>query len=133
MATPYILFVDDDEDERFIMSQVFTEVGCKDIIKFAQSGIQALELLEKESVNNNLPQLILLDINMPKLNGIETLKAIKQSKNLHEVDVIMYSTTNNNAEKSACIALGATDFISKISCYQMLKDVVSNWCHKFIN
>lgn len=72
------------------------------------SGSQALEFLSKK-----LPDLILLDILMPDMNGIETLKKIRENENLKNIPIIFLTANDDFSIHEECLKLGAADFITK--------------------
>ena len=66
----------------------------------------------------NLYGLIVLDLNMPAIDGFETLKKLKDHSEYKHIPVIIYTTSRNEAEKERCIQAGAIDYISKPDSYQ---------------
>jgi len=92
-----ILCVDDDEDDRDLINDVINEVDDSCRVLQAATGEEAIQLLNKDEM---LPNLILLDINMPGMGGKETLKKIKQSDKLSTIPVIVFTTSTNPADIS---------------------------------
>jgi CheY-like chemotaxis protein len=80
---------------------------------FAENGVLMLDLLKKHYEQNELPCLIVLDLNMPKMNGTETLSHIKKDERFKDIPVIIYSTSINPFEKEKCMRLGAHSYITK--------------------
>lgn len=76
---------------------------------FAGDGVEALEQLSSKE----LPHYIFLDLNMPKLNGIQCLGEIRKQPHLQQVPVAIYSTSTDESSKAQAMSLGATAFISK--------------------
>lgn len=113
METWKILLVDDDPDDRMIIHDAMEILHSERIMKFAESGDQALRILETYASAGHLPCLIVLDLNMPKMNGTETLREIKNKKEFKGIPVIIYSTSINSLEKEKCMELGADDYITK--------------------
>lgn len=113
MSAKKILVVDDDEEDRFIIQDGFTEVGAEDLVHFEENGEKALEYLENCYNQKDLPCLIILDLNMPRLNGTQTLRAIKSDQRFHNMHVLIYSTSLNKIEKEQCMQLGAEEYIIK--------------------
>jgi CheY-like chemotaxis protein len=110
--------VDDDSDDRELFKDALHDIDKSIIYHAAINGKQALELL-----NNSLatvPDVIFLDINMPEMNGWECLKALKQSRTLKHIPVIMYSTSSQQRERDIAADLGAIYFFPKPEKYTVL-------------
>jgi len=107
-----ILLIDDDPDEHYLFKAAVSRVR-KDIeCLFASGVVDAFTLLE--GIKGNLPDLIFLDVNMPKHNGRDFLKALKQSSRFSRIPVVMYTIQNlTNDEKEELRSLGATFFLRK--------------------
>jgi CheY-like chemotaxis protein len=108
-----ILVADDDADDRAILQDAMVELEAGQVLRFAQNGEDALRILGKEFNAGYKPALIILDLNMPKLNGTETLRHIKNDDRYKTVPVIIYSTSLNPMEKEKCMMLGAHSYITK--------------------
>ena len=108
-----ILVADDDADDRAILQDAMAELNAEQVLCFAQNGEDVLRLLGKEFNADYKPALIILDLNMPKLNGTETLRRIKGDDRFKTVPVIIYSTSLNPMEKDKCMMLGAHSYITK--------------------
>lgn len=108
-----ILLVDDDPEDRMIVHDGMRELGAGDFLEFAESGELALALLDKKFEAGALPCLVVLDLNMPRMNGTEILKAIKNNTRLKDIPVVIYSTSINPLEKERCLGLGAHSYIIK--------------------
>lgn len=113
LSAKKILVVDDDEEDRFIIQDGFSEVGAEDIVHFEENGEKALQYLENSYSHQDLPCLIILDLNMPRLNGTQTLRAIKSDERFNNIHVLIYSTSLNRIEKEQCMLLGAEEYIIK--------------------
>ena len=108
-----ILVADDDADDRAILHDAMNELKASHVLCFAQNGEDALHMLGKDFTADYKPALIILDLNMPKLNGTETLRRIKNDERFKTVPVIIYSTSLNPLEKDKCMQLGAHSYITK--------------------
>lgn len=113
----HILFVDDDEEDHLIISQYFKDLGKEKRIRFIKNGLEAIRFLEHIPDEASLPCLIVLDLNMPILNGTQTLLQIKRNRRLDDIPVIILSTSENESEKRKCLSLGATEYLVKPSTY----------------
>ena len=136
MEEIFILIAEDDADDRFLLQSAFEENGFKDKLYFVENGVELVEYLYKitQSGNNGkLPRFILLDLNMPKKDGREVLKEIKQNATLKKIPVIIFSTTNNEQEMRRCYELGANSYITKPNSFENLIKTVaalrSYWIH----
>ena len=108
-----ILIGEDDHEDQFILEEFFQENGVKDQIAFERNGKKVIEYLEKIPSADNLPELIVLDLNMPILNGTQTLFELKNHQRFQDIPVIIYSTSNNEHEKRKCLNFGAVDYLVK--------------------
>ncbi len=131
-----ILIAEDDADDRFLLQAAFTENGFKDKLLFVENGVELVDYLIKLSQsgkNTKMPRFILLDLNMPKKDGREVLKEIKQNTDLKKIPVIIFSTTNNEQEMRRCYELGANSYITKPNSFENLIKTVaalrSYWIH----
>jgi CheY-like chemotaxis protein len=109
--TPRILIADDDFEDRFMMTETFNELERGDAIHLVEDGLEVIQYLGANGAEKI--KLIVLDLNMPRLNGTETLRMLKDNRKTTEIPVIIFSTSVNEIEKSICMKLGATEYITK--------------------
>ena len=114
-----ILYADDDADDREIFCEAIREINPAIKVVLGMDGEETLKIL---SVQKELPHLIFLDINMPKMDGIECLVKLKSDDRLKGIPVIIYSTTSNKSDQSKIALLGASDFILKGNSFESVKD-----------
>src|SRR5215204_2936835 len=88
-----ILLVDDDEEDRMLIQEAFDEIGAPDVVHYEANGEDALSYLERSA--EALPNLIVLDLNMPRMNGTQTLRHLKSDERYKHITVIIYSTSVN--------------------------------------
>jgi CheY-like chemotaxis protein len=108
-----ILIGEDDFEDQFILLEYFQENGTNDVVAFEKNGRKIIEYLEQLNGSEDLPSLIVLDLNMPILNGAQTLFELKQHSRFSEIPVIIYSTSDNDHEKRKCLNFGAVDYLVK--------------------
>jgi CheY-like chemotaxis protein len=108
-----ILLADDDVEDRFIMEEAFNELGLPQVVGFVENGEKVITFLDDISDSKSLPSLIVLDLNMPLLNGTETLRILKNNDRYSDIPVMIFSTSVNEIEKEQCLSLGATSYITK--------------------
>lgn len=118
---PYILIADDDQEDRFLLDIAFTEIGSLEHLFMVENGIQVIDHLNAITDSAQLPALIVLDLNMPVLGGVDTLEKLKSNERFKDIPVIIHSTSMYEAEKERCLKIGAVDFIKKpVSFEQMI-------------
>jgi CheY-like chemotaxis protein len=113
MCTCKILMADDDPDDRWIIQDALETLKSGELISFAVDGEKVLIMLEDQYKINSVPDLIVLDLNMPLINGTQTLERVKKDQRFRHIPVIIYSTSINPIERKKCIDLGAEDYITK--------------------
>jgi two-component system, response regulator len=97
-----ILLVDDDPDDLFILSDAFKTADPSCEIVEAYDGDAALQLLNNMFQRKVVPDLIVLDINMPILDGREMLRQLKSNDRYKDIPVIVYTTSSNSFDKLHC-------------------------------
>ena len=112
------LLIEDNQDHADLMINALQEFNIKNRIAHVLDGEAALAYLNKQSPYENekkypIPQIILLDIRMPKMDGISVLKIIKEHERFKSIPVVMVSTSKLDSEIENCYRLGASGFISK--------------------
>jgi len=125
MDRKIILLVDDDFDDAEFFKWAMKGIEEAFAIKFVDSGDAALNLL---SELDSLPDLILLDAGMPKMNGWELLRIIKQDLKFGNVPVIMMATSNALKGIDEANALGAVAYIVKPSDFRELQSIMKQLC-----
>lgn len=105
-----ILLIEDDSIEVMKFNRVLNNLDLKHEIIEANNGEEALELLKEENIQ---PDIIVLDLNMPKLNGIEFLSILKNDAILKYIPAIILTTSNNNKDMLECYKIGIAGYILK--------------------
>jgi CheY-like chemotaxis protein len=118
MRKLYILVAEDDIDDRYLLETAFAEKGYVEELAFVENGVELLDYLNNqldspEGAAANLPRFILLDLNMPKKDGREVLKEIKEDVRFKKIPVIVFTTNKNETEIRRCYELGANTYIVK--------------------
>ena len=120
-----ILLIDDDEDDHDIFREAISIVKPNCTMTFAKDGEQGLIQL-----NSGLrPDFIFLDVNMPKMDGKEFLMNVKGNPDLKKIPVIIYSTSKHKSALGEYIALGATNYITKPSEFNLLLSYLKSILH----
>jgi CheY-like chemotaxis protein len=128
---PLIFLVDDDEDDLFFINSAIVNniPNCK--VKCYGHGKQLLEALRK--MKGRLPSFILMDLNMPVLNGRETIKLLRQDKVMHSVPVVILSTSNNPNEIALCYKSGANNYFCKPSSLNLYDKIILDLKQEYID
>lgn len=108
--TQPILIVEDSEDDFEATKRAFAKTNLKNPIVHASSGEEALEYLIS---TRTLPGIILLDLNMPGMDGRKTLEIIKKEPKLYKIPVVVLTTSADERDISACYGFGANTYIQK--------------------
>jgi CheY-like chemotaxis protein len=121
-----LLIADDDADDRFLIRQALHDGGFKNSTQFVSDGEDLIYFLNKaKDVDSNsddfsMPSLILLDLNMPRLNGREALKVIKNDESLKKIPVVILTTSKNAEDVAGSYKDGASSFLTKPLDYKQL-------------
>jgi len=132
----YILIAEDDPDDRFLFKTAFDESGYRNIVKFVENGVDLIQHLKEETEQkpkNEFPAFVLLDLNMPKKDGREVLREIKEHKVFKKIPVIVFSTTKNENEISKCYELGANSYVVKPLVFDELVKIIEGLCSYWFN
>jgi CheY-like chemotaxis protein len=110
-----ILSVEDDHAAFLLMQIGFGEVGGDFRLYRVEDGEQALQFLRREGQYTKVPKpdLILLNLNMPRVTGLDVLHAIKDDNALNDIPAVVFSSSRLDRDKANCLALGARGFIMK--------------------
>ena len=121
MIQKLILLADDDSDDTEMFIEA-VEIADKNV-KF-QSAVNGEELLKKLYALDGTPEVIFLDMNMPIMNGLQCLQALKADRRYIEVPVIMISTSSHNKEVESCLESGALCYLVKPTDFNILTAVI---------
>ena len=105
-----ILLIEDDMIEIMKLNRTISSLKLNHNIVEANNGEEALKILEKK---DNLPDIILLDLNMPKINGIEFLSILKNDEVLKYIPTIILTTSNNQKDPLECYKIGIAGYVIK--------------------
>jgi two-component system alkaline phosphatase synthesis response regulator PhoP len=118
-----ILLLDDDDDFLAVTAKVLSQIGKFEVVSTADSE-NAMELIRKEK-----PDLLLLDIMMPKVDGFTICKKVKEAPELKHIKVIVYSAKIFDVDKKKALKLGADAYVSKVIESGKLMDTI----HQVLN
>jgi CheY-like chemotaxis protein len=121
--TKQCLIIDDDEDDQEIFLMCLKKVSSRINCVAVNDGVEAVSMLKTEK--SFTPDYIFIDVNMPRMNGIDCLRILKNMERLKYAKIFMYSTTSEGSAVLESKKLGANDFIIKPSKTAELKEKLS--------
>ena len=119
-STKKIFLAEDDEDDFILFREALNEYKETIRLNWVRDGEELMNVLKKDIAE--LPDMIFLDINMPRKNGFECLTEIRQSENLKQLPVIIFSTSNDPALISWMYNAGANLYLNKPTDFKGLKE-----------
>jgi CheY-like chemotaxis protein len=125
-----ILSVEDDNAAYFLLEMAFGEVGGDYRLYRVLDGDQAIAFLRQSGpyVNVPKPDLVLLNLNMPRLSGFDVLQMIKDDPTLGDISCVVFSSSKLNRDRVRCLALGARAFVTKPSNIDDFLTALRNVC-----
>ena len=123
LPSKLIIFGEDDLDEEDFLKEIFSSLDPSFALLFISNGRKLIADLE-QMADNELPCLIVLDYNMPELNGAEILKILKQNSRYNSIPKIVWSTSGSEIYKLKCLESGALDYLIKPSNIKDLEKIV---------
>jgi len=132
MTTDFIniCLADDDEDDRLFFTDAFEELKINTKVSTFKDGVELMDYLNHE--DSVLPNVLFLDLNMPKKNGVECLLEIKKNEKLNDIAIAIYSTSSSEEHIEETFINGANIYIKKPNDFDNLKKILSevvtiNW------
>jgi len=126
----HILLADDDDDDRLFFKDAIEEIKVKTVVTMVNDGVELMEYLHKAEIH--LPNLIFLDLNMPRKGGMECLKEIRSNHKLKDISIAIYSTSGLEKDIEESFIKGANIYIKKPNDFVELKNTLAkviniNW------
>lgn len=126
----YVLLVDDDANDRELAQIVFadlaSESGARADVQILSGGQEALDFLLSQAAQDKLPDVVLLDLNMPQVDGLSVLRSIRQHPAIATLPVVMLSTSRERADVQRAYALGANAYVVKPLDYDHFHRTISS-------
>lgn len=120
----HIILADDDEDDRMLFTDAFGELRINTKVNTFNDGVELMDYLN--APDSILPNVLFLDLNMPKKNGIECLYEIKQDARFNDIAIAIFSTSSSEEHIEETFVQGANIYIKKPSDFTTLKKVLSD-------
>lgn len=118
-----VVLTDDDEGDRLVFKEIFDELETESVVRMVNDGEQLMKFLCNSE--NQLPDIIFLDLNMPNMNGIECLKEIRSSARYNDISIAIYSTSRSEKDIENTFLHGANIYITKPGDFKALKKVLA--------
>jgi two-component system response regulator len=122
-SAPYIFLVEDNEQDEILTIKALAKNKISNEIRVARDGAEALEMLFS---SEDLPQLILLDLKLPKIDGLEVLKQIRSHPKTKIVPVVILTTSKEDSDLLSGYELGANSYVRKPIDFHQFTDVVKS-------
>jgi len=134
VAGPVLLSVEDDDSEYFVITVALKELDIPIRYFRVADGEQGMQFLQNIHGYELAPRpdLILLNLNLPKKNGFQVLTEIRENASLRSIPVIIFTTSNATSDRKRALSLGATDFISKSGTITELIETLRTVCTRFL-
>ena len=119
----HILLADDDDDDRLFFKDAIEELKVKTIVTMVKDGVELMDYLSKPEIH--LPNLVFLDLNMPRKSGMECLKEIRSNSKLKDLSIAIYSTSALEKDIEETFIKGANIYIKKPNDFEVLKNMIA--------
>lgn len=119
-----VLLVDDNPADVFMMQEGLAHTGAEVECLVAADGQAALEQLDAMGSNGGLPDLVVLDLNMPRLNGIQVLERVRQNPGWAQLPVVVMTSSTAPGDVSAAYRAGANAYVAKPMTAESLMDTM---------
>ena len=133
MIKKSIWIAEDDPDDRLIIKEAFEENHYLETLSFFEDGEKVLLKIKEDDANGLLsyPSLLILDLNMPKINGLELLNLIKNSNKTKNIPVVILTTSRNAHDREKIMKMGADDFVTKPFSFKLMIEITKNLISKY--
>jgi CheY-like chemotaxis protein len=129
-----LLHVEDDDAMAYLFRAALDTAGVSISVYRVCDGEQALAFLRKDGAYRGArtPELVVLDANLPKVDGWAVLEAWRADESLQSIPIVLFTTSSNPEDKRRALRLGAREFITKPSNFDTLIEQVKNLCTQFL-
>ncbi|HYG34192.1 MAG TPA: response regulator [Clostridia bacterium] len=136
-AHPTVLYVEDEENDLLLMQMAFRKVGLDQALKAVGDGREAMDYLSgrgaySDRTQHPLPQVILLDLNLPVISGFEVLGWLRRCPGLQDLPVVVFTSSSRAEDKQKAQELGANDYLEKPTSFHHFGQVVEGVRQKWL-
>ena len=129
--THSILLVEDNLNDEMLALRAFKRVNISLSITVARDGLEALEYLNDPT--SSVPDLVLLDLKLPKVNGLEVLKGLRSTERARRIPVVVFTSSNEQADVIGCFDAGANGFVRKSVDFEDYMEKISKLTDYWLN
>lgn len=122
-----ILVAEDNEDHAYLLRLAFDNDDVQNDLVFVGDGVETMEHLDRCESDDDLPGLILVDINMPRMDGFEVLEKVKASKRLRHIPVVILTSSEREEDITRAYEGGASSFVSKPVKFEDFCEVIARF------
>jgi CheY-like chemotaxis protein len=126
-----ILLVEDNLNDEMLALRAFKKVDISLSIQVARDGLEALDYLKDPE--SPVPDLVLLDLKLPKVNGLEVLKGLRAIERARRIPVVVFTSSNEQADVVGCFDAGANGFVRKSVDFQEYMEKISKLTDYWLN
>lgn len=131
MLTTSILVAEDDPDDALLLKDAFREIN-QSSITILENGKLLVDYIKQLVISQKTPSLIIVDLNMPILDGRSVIKSIRTNPDTKDIPLVVLSTTKNKDDIDSVMALGASDFFTKPSSFADLVNIIGTISNKWL-
>lgn len=128
VSPPAVWIIDDDPDDQLLLKSAFLQTSPGVSVTILGDGEELIELVDELYQG---PSLLVMDLNMPRVNGFEALQAIRKKHSREKLPVIILTTSSDTTDQQRSLALGANQFFTKPTTYgelaELVRKLVAHW------
>ena len=121
-----ILSAEDDLDDQLLIKSAVKAADINASVHFVSDGLALIKSLG-EQYDGNLPDVLLLDLNMPVMDGLEVLKVLRAREDIADLPIVILTTSSNQNDIDRCYNLGANSFITKPTSFKGFVEIVKSF------
>jgi len=119
-----VLYVEDEENDAFLLQMGFQRAGVEHPLKVVRDGQEAIDYLSQTRTQHFLPCLVLLDLNLPRMSGLEVLEWLRQRPPFRDLPVVIFTSSEHQSDRTRARELGADDYVVKPSQVHRVTELV---------
>jgi len=131
MAVPLLIFAEDDNEDWILVEDTLKECEDQCSVERVEDGEELLARLEDDT--KPTPSLVMLDLKMPRMDGSEALQAIRASKRLRHIPVVIMTTSRTEADIFSAYSKGANSYVLKPVTFEAMKEVLKELHHYWLS